>query len=69
MFLDSEGAVVDFARSRNWIIKDGHIYFPSATTAGGDAGEDGAAAEQEQELSKMVIENTLGYARELETIV
>ncbi|KAM7197156.1 26S proteasome regulatory subunit rpn12 [Naviculisporaceae sp. PSN 640] len=67
LFLDSEGAVVDFARSRNWIIKDGHIYFPSATAAAGEAGEEGA--EQEQELSKMVIENTLGYARELETIV
>ncbi|KAL2024738.1 hypothetical protein VTK56DRAFT_5559 [Thermocarpiscus australiensis] len=62
LFLESEGAVVEFARSRGWIIKDGQIYFPSAQ----DAGEEG---EQEKELSKMIIENTLGYARQLETIV
>ncbi|KAK4187856.1 26S proteasome regulatory subunit rpn12 [Podospora australis] len=60
LFLDSEGAVVDFARSRGWTIKDGHIYFPT------EADEEG---EQGQEASKVVIENTLGYARQLETIV
>ncbi|KAK4216318.1 26S proteasome regulatory subunit rpn12 [Rhypophila decipiens] len=72
LFLDSEGAVVDFCRSRNWTIKDGHIYFPSAATAAAAAtdDEDGEGGPQEQqELSKMVIQNTLGYARELETIV
>lgn len=66
LFLDSEGAVVDFARSRNWTVKDGHIFFPSSTGAA-EAGDE--SGEQEQELSKMIIENTLGYARELETIV
>ncbi|KAJ4291581.1 regulatory particle non-ATPase [Collariella sp. IMI 366227] len=61
LFLDSEGAVVDFARSRGWTVKDGHIFFPSAQETGEE--------EQEQELSQMIIENALGYARQLETIV
>ncbi|KAI0431304.1 SAC3/GANP/Nin1/mts3/eIF-3 p25 family-domain-containing protein [Xylaria sp. FL1042] len=61
LFLDSEGAVVDFARHRGWIIRDGQIFFPAAE--GADGGGD------EKDISQMVIENTLGYARELETIV
>jgi 26S proteasome regulatory subunit N12 len=61
LFLDSEGAVIDFARSRGWLVKDGQIYFPTAQEA-----EDGG---EQQETSQMVIENTLGYARQLETIV
>ncbi|KAI1349215.1 SAC3/GANP/Nin1/mts3/eIF-3 p25 family-domain-containing protein [Xylaria sp. FL0043] len=61
LFLDSEGAVVDFARHRGWIIRDGEIFFPAAEGA-----EDGG---DEKDISKMIIENTLGYARELETIV
>ncbi|KAI3339310.1 SAC3/GANP/Nin1/mts3/eIF-3 p25 family-domain-containing protein [Ustulina deusta] len=61
LFLDSEGAVVDFARHRGWIIRDGQIFFPTAEGA-----EDGG---DEKDISQMVIENTLGYARELETIV
>ncbi|KAK3384820.1 SAC3/GANP/Nin1/mts3/eIF-3 p25 family-domain-containing protein [Podospora didyma] len=67
LFLDSEGAVVEFARNRNWTIKDGQIIFPTAGAAGEAAGEEGG--EQEQEVSQMVIENALGYARQLETIV
>lgn len=62
LFLDSEGAVVDFAKHRGWAIRDGHIYFPDPSEA---LGEDG----QQKDVSKMIIENTLGYARELETIV
>ncbi|KAI1080302.1 SAC3/GANP/Nin1/mts3/eIF-3 p25 family-domain-containing protein [Whalleya microplaca] len=74
LFLDSEGAVVDFARDRGWSIRDGHIYFPSSTTtARGEGGEEGETSggrgSGEKEVSQMVIENTLGYARELETIV
>ena len=65
LFLESEGAVVDFARSRGWIIKDGTIYFPSANAAQ-EAGEE---ADQEKETSQMIIDNALGYARQLETIV
>ena len=63
LFLDSEGDVIQFARHRGWIVRDGHIYFPDA--AEGDD-EDGV---QNKEMSQMVIENALGYARELETIV
>ena len=65
LFLDSEGAVVEFARHRGWTVKDGQIYFPTA----GAAAEAGEEAEQDKEMSQMVIENALGYARELETIV
>ncbi len=67
LFLDSEGAVVDFARQRGWIVRDGQIFFPDADAAGLD--DDDAAAVHDKEVSQMVIENALGYARELETIV
>ena len=63
LFLDSEGAVVDFARSRKWVIQDGRIYFPLQQ-------EQGVRTEKEiLATSGQVIENTIGYARELETIV
>ncbi|KAL0467833.1 26S proteasome non-ATPase [Neurospora intermedia] len=64
LFLESEGEVVEFARSRGWVLKDGHIYFPSAEPTTEEAG-----AEQEKPFSRLIIENTLGYARELESIV
>ncbi|KAM0667814.1 hypothetical protein NHJ13051_009286 [Beauveria bassiana] len=63
LFLDSEGDVVQFAQHRGWIVRDGHIYFPRKTTDGGEE------SVQNKDVSLMVIENTLGYARELETIV
>lgn len=63
LFLESEGDVISFARHRGWIVRDGHIYFPDATEGDDEAGV------QTKEMSQMVIENTLGYARELETIV
>lgn len=63
LFLDSEGAVVQFAQSRGWTIKDGRIYFPLQQEGILTDGEG------EKDLSQMAIENTLGYARELETIV
>jgi 26S proteasome regulatory subunit N12 len=62
LFLDSEGDVVQFAKHRGWIVKDGHIFFPDTA----DASEDGS---QSKDVSQVIIENTLGYARELETIV
>lgn len=65
LFLESEGAVIDFAHSRGWIVKDGMITFPKEA----DVALDENGAPQEKEMSQMVIENTLGYARELETIV
>lgn len=62
-FLDSEGAVVQFAQARGWIAKDGRIYFPRQE-------EELMAAEKDvMSASNVVIENTLGYARKLETIV
>lgn len=60
-FLDSEGAVIQFAQQRGWTARDGRIYFPQEE--GGEAGRDVLST------SDQVIEHTLGYARELETIV
>ncbi|OQE24159.1 hypothetical protein PENFLA_c010G07529 [Penicillium flavigenum] len=63
LFLESEGAVIEFANQRGWILRDGRIYFPV---------EPEAAARSEKDIlmaSGTVIENALGYARELETIV
>jgi len=48
------------------VVKDGRIYFPMQKTT---AREDGEEGEDDKEFAQMVIENTLGYARELETIV
>jgi len=63
LFLDSEGAVIQFAQSRGWVAKDGRIYFPQQE-------EEMLAAEKDvMSSSGQVIENTLGYARKLETIV
>lgn len=62
LFLDSEGAVVEFAEQRGWSIQDGRIYFP----------DQAAQRTGEKDIlltGGQVIENTLGYARELETIV
>ena len=56
---------MQFAQSRGWIIKDGRIYFPTQSLKAAGVDEEG----NEKELSQMAIENTLGYARELETIV
>ncbi|KAL5354288.1 regulatory particle non-ATPase [Pseudogymnoascus australis] len=61
LFLDSEGAVVQFAQSRGWVVRDGRIYFPAQAVV--------KAEGEEREISHAAIENTLGYARELETIV
>ena len=63
LFLDSEGGVVHFANSRGWVVKDGRIWFPA---------QQGEEARNEKEImvaSGQVIENTIGYARDLETIV
>lgn len=63
LFLDSEGAVIQFAQSRGWVAKDGRIYFPQRE-------EEMRAAEKDvMSSSGTVINNTLGYARQLETIV
>lgn len=63
LFLDSEGAVIQFAQARGWVAKDGRIYFPEQE-------KEMLAADQDvMSASGTVIENTLGYARKLETIV
>ena len=63
LFLNSEGAVIQFAQERGWVAKDGRIYFPRQE-------EENLAAEKDvMAASGTVIENTLGYARKLETIV
>lgn len=67
LFLDSEGAVVEFARGRGWILRDGRIYFPEHDQAQVDQ-----APGQEKDISTSsgaIIQNSIGYARELETIV
>lgn len=65
LFLDSEGAVVEFARSRGWIARDGRIWFPEyEKTVLGQGSEKDILV-----TSGTVIEHTLGYARQLETIV
>ncbi|PKY08067.1 hypothetical protein P168DRAFT_308204 [Aspergillus campestris IBT 28561] len=63
LFLESEGAVIEFAQQRGWVLRDGRIYFPV---------EPEAAARSEKDIlvaSGTIIENAVGYARELETIV
>lgn len=70
---------MQFAQERGWTLKDGRIYFPTQADAvapvpeapgavepiqGGQRPEKGIAL-----ASASVIENTIGYARELETIV
>lgn len=63
LFLDSEGAVVEFARSRGWEAREGRIYFP-------EQAEEMAQGEKDiLATSGQVIQNTLSYARQLETIV
>ncbi|KAF1810842.1 hypothetical protein P152DRAFT_467566 [Eremomyces bilateralis CBS 781.70] len=61
-FLDSEGSVVQFAQERGWVVKDGRIFFPHPDQEGGSEKDILATSDK-------VIENTLGYARVLETIV
>ncbi|KAI5309168.1 regulatory particle non-ATPase [Ascosphaera atra] len=69
LFLDSEGAVSEFARARGWELRDGRIYFPEI----GDESEQAAQAAPSEKTvmwtSSSIIENALGYARQLETIV
>ncbi|KAK8242229.1 26S proteasome non-ATPase regulatory subunit 8, partial [Phyllosticta capitalensis] len=65
LFLESEGAVVEFAKQRGWACngRDGRIYFPQQEL------EQRVSERDVVQMSGTVIENTLGYARELETIV
>ena len=61
LVLDSEGAVVEFAKQRGWALEEGRIYFP-----GVEAEKDLSGHEGDQ---KEIISNMIGYARDLEMIV
>jgi 26S proteasome regulatory subunit N12 len=56
--------VIQFAEHRKWLVRDGRIYFPKKNVRAVDG-----QGEVVKEISQVAIENTLGYARELETIV
>ena len=55
--------MVEFAKSRDWVVKDGRIWFPM------QQGEEGGTEKDILVASGQVIENTIGYAKDLETIV
>lgn len=63
LFLDSEGAVVQFAKNRGWTTRDGHIYFHLQQA------ENVRSEREILQASNRIIEDTIGYARELETII
>lgn len=63
LFLESEGSVIEFAQDRGWVVKDGRIYFPA------QQGDDLRSEKEILVASGQVIENAIGYARELEMIV
>ena len=67
LFLESEGSVVGFSKERGWAVeRDGRIHFPVEELGGESAAEERGGV---LDASGQVIENALGYARELETIV
>jgi 26S proteasome regulatory subunit N12 len=71
LFLNSEGAVVEFAQERDWTLHDGRIYFPTDPESAA-ADEEQPIGQPEKEIvlsSATIIENSIGYARQLETIV
>jgi 26S proteasome regulatory subunit N12 len=59
LFLDSEGAVVEFAGEQGWSLEEGRIYFPGL--------EDAKKVDDADQ--KEVISHMVEYARELEMIV
>ncbi|WEW59927.1 regulatory particle non-ATPase [Emydomyces testavorans] len=67
LFFNSEGAVIEFAKERGWVLKDGRVYFPTQ-----EEQTDQTTAQSEKQIiltGGNVIENAIGYARQLETIV
>lgn len=59
--------MIEFAKERGWILKDGRIYFPTQE----EQTEQAAGSPDKQILVSggNIIENAIGYARQLETIV
>ena len=58
LFLDSEGAVAEFAQDQGWSLEDGRIVFPALVDE-----------KRGQEDDKQVISHMVQYARDLESIV
>ena len=54
--------MIKFAEWKEWVVRDGRIYFPLQM-------EESRTEKEILNASGQVIENTIGYARELETIV
>ncbi|EWC46645.1 hypothetical protein DRE_04132 [Drechslerella stenobrocha 248] len=72
LFLDTEKEVLQFARERDWDIRDGRIYFPLEDEYDGvaDVPDSASIAAAKSVIhSGAIIENTIGYANELEQIV
>ncbi|KAK6519014.1 regulatory particle non-ATPase [Arthrobotrys megalospora] len=71
LFLDTEKEVLQFARERDWEIRDGRIYFPpDEEYDGADIPDTASVAAVKSAIhSGAIIENTIGYANELEQIV
>ncbi|KKF93650.1 26S proteasome regulatory subunit rpn12 [Ceratocystis platani] len=82
LFMESEGAVIQFARRRNWSIRDGLIIFPTpkelaASAAGVDKDESSSDSESEVVegvsphafVGRELIANVQDYGRGLESIV
>ncbi|KAF3908798.1 hypothetical protein ABW21_db0207544 [Orbilia brochopaga] len=72
LFLDAEKEVLQFARERDWEVRDGRIYFPAEEDYDGVADVPDTAsvvAAKSAIHSGTIIENTIGYANELEQIV
>ncbi|EEH10791.1 conserved hypothetical protein [Histoplasma capsulatum G186AR] len=62
--LDSEGDVVEFAQARGWVLRDGRIYFPQSEVEHAQGSETSVS-----HASRAIIENGIGYAQQLGTIV
>ncbi|KAK6524124.1 regulatory particle non-ATPase [Orbilia ellipsospora] len=71
LFLDTEKEVLAFAKQSNWEIRDGRIYFPPEDEYDtGDIPDTASVAAAKSAVhSGTIIENTIGYANELEQIV
>ncbi|RVD89351.1 uncharacterized protein DFL_000364 [Arthrobotrys flagrans] len=71
LFLDTEKEVLQFARERDWDIRDGRIYFPPDEEYDvADIPDTASVAAAKSAIhSGTIIENTIGYANELEQIV
>ena len=61
--------MVSFANARGWEAKDGRVYFPEEVGGEGEGEEVLGGGAGRGTGTSGVIENALGYARELEMIV